>query len=437
MFYAVLDILASFIEIYILFRIFGLFIEKRINNRLYNYSLFILCIIMTLFITYLNSISLYSYVTLTIWIFTATLFGFIIHKCNIIKICSISSLYIVIISSFDAFFLIFVEYVLKVPDFVYAVTNGNCPERVITLVVSKLSLVFVYLFIKSKKYKISISIFTSVILIISSVFGFASMQYLVANFFSDEQGNVQTVILVAFAFMALFFISTLLILNSHEKIKHKASENELIEAKLKLSEERNNRVIQIYREIAKLSHDHNNQMKVIYRLLNDDKLIAAKEYLSQFVNTQPRESVFFTGIHSIDAVLGEKNRYAIDNNISIDFDISITSISGIREIDICTILLNLLDNAIEACLKISDPSNKTIKVIIKNVNSMVFIKIENPDIPKTVHEGNSIFIKTSKADKEKHGFGLLIVDSVAKKYNGSLLTKNENGFFSSSLLLSN
>ncbi len=437
MFYAVIEIIASFLEIYFLFGLFGIFFKKRINSRFYFFCNLILCIILTLIITYLNSIILYSYSTLAIWIILVTLAGFLMYKNNPVRICSIASLYIVIISSFDFLFLVFVEYVLKAPDFVYSVLHGNCIERVITLAVSKLALALAYFFIKSKKYEVSISFFTSVLLIIFSLFSFASMQYLIKIFFSNLQENVQTVILVAFAFMSLFFISILLILNSHEKIRHKAFENGLIESKLKLTEERNNRIIETYREIAKLSHDYNNQMKVIYQLLVDGKTNAARDYLSEIVNAYTPKSLSFTGIHSIDAVLSEKNRVSKDNNITIVFDVSITSISGIREIDICTILLNLLDNAIEACLKISDSSNKTIKVIIKNVNSMVFIKIENPVITKTVPIGKSYFIKTSKENKEKHGFGLLIVDSVAKKYNGSLLIKNENGVFSSSLLLSN
>lgn len=437
MFYTVIEIIASFLEIYFLFGLFGMFFKKRINSRFYFSCILTLCIILTLIITYLNTIILYSYSTLAIWIISVTLAGFLMYKNNPVRICSIASLYIVIISSFDALFLIFVEYVLRAPNFVYAVTNGNCPERVVALVIFKLSLSFAYLFIKSKKYKLSISIFTSLILLISSFLGFASMQYLVANFFSDKQGNVQTVILVAFAFMSLFYISILLILNSHEKIRHKALENGLIESKLKLTEERNNRIIENYREIAKLSHDYNNQMKVIYQLLVNGQTNAARDYLSEIVNTNTHKSLSITGIHAIDAVLSEKNRYSKANNISIVFDVAITSIHGIKEIDICTILLNLLDNAIEACLRINESNNRVIKVIIKSVNSMVFIKIENPVIAEAVPTGKSFFIKTSKENEEKHGFGLLIVDSVAKKYNGSLLIKKENGVFSSSLLLSN
>ena len=434
MFYPVIEMMATFLELFFMFCIGGLFFEKRIKSKWYNLILIVLCLLDTFLITYLNNIVLYSYITLAVSVSLGALIIIALHKCNLIQSCCLAVLYLVTISAMDFLFLIFVEYVLDAPKFVLAVLTGNCAERVITLVVSKAILFIGFIVIKIKKWKISFSMLTSLILILFGVLGFLSMQYLVEKFLFSEHSETQEIVFITFAFMALFFLSVILILNGNEKIKREAKEKEFIETELKITKKKNENIIETYREIAKVSHDFKNQMRVTVSMLNNGKVSDAREFLSGIVESSVYRTKEYTGISSIDTILSEKARVAAEKAINFEYDVSLSSIGNIDPTDICTVLLNLIDNAVEACMKTDSKQERRIKLILKNVNSMVLVKTENSvDNDEVIETLNDL--KTTKEDKHIHGFGLKIVKSVSEKYHGSLAVKQENKMFFSTVLL--
>jgi signal transduction histidine kinase len=343
----------------------------------------------------------------------------------------------VIISSFDILFLIFVEYVLKSPDFVTAVLGGKCLERLITLIISKGSLVLIFFIIRKKKWKVSISITTALLLILFAVVSFYSMQYLIEMFFLSEYEKTQEIIFIAFAFMSLFFMSVILVLNGQEKMKRKVKEKEHIESELRITQERNQELIETYGEIAKVSHDFKNQMRVTLLMLKEGNVTEAQSYLSRIVEIAATSTMAYTGISSIDTVLSEKVRVASENDIEIELDISISSLCGLDSIDVCTIMLNLFDNAIEACLKIRDESHRKIKFVLKNINSMLFLKISNSVSGNNISPKHYSVMNTTKKDKTLHGFGMKIINSLVEKYSGSLNINSENNSFTVTILLCN
>ena len=434
-FYSFIEIVASFLEQLFLLCLGGLFYERRIKSKFYWAWIFIISIVFTCFVTYLNNISIYSYATLAIGILLFVLALVSFNRCNVIQACCLSVLYMVIISSFDFLFLIFVEFVLKSPDFVMAVLGGKCLERLITLIISKGTLAIAFFTIKKKKWKVSIPITTALVLIVFAVVSFYSMQYLIEKFFLSEYEKTQEIILIAFAFMSLFFMSVILVLNGQEKMKRKVKENEHIESELRITQERNQELIETYGEIAKISHDFKNQMRVTLLMLKNGDLSEAQSYLSGIVDSASTSTLNYTGISSIDTVLSEKVRVATENDIKTELDINLSSLCGVDSIDVCTIMLNLIDNAVEACLKISDKSKRQIKIVLRNVNSMIFLKITNSVVEDSVLSDHNSVMKTTKKNKAFHGFGLKIVNSLVEKYNGSFMRENVNNSFVVTILL--
>ena len=162
--------------------------------------------------------------------------------------------------------------------------------------------------------------------------------------------------------MTLFFLSILIILNSQEKVRQKANEKKTLERELRITKEHNVGIIETYREIAKVSHDYKNQMLVTVLMLKNGKVTEACNYLSGIVESSIYKIVEYTGISSIDTVLSEKKRAATEKDICMELDISLSSLCDIDHTDICIILLNLIDNAIEACLKIENEQDKKIRI---------------------------------------------------------------------------
>jgi sensor histidine kinase regulating citrate/malate metabolism len=94
---------------------------------------------------------------------------------------------------------------------------------------------------------------------------------------------------------------------------------------------------------------------------------------------------------------------------------------------LCAILGNLLDNALEASIKIPDYRLRTIQLKIRRINQMLVIKVENHFTEIPVKENG--YLKTLKAGNRLHGWGLKSAQAAAEKYDGMLRTSYEGGIF--------
>lgn len=127
-----------------------------------------------------------------------------------------------------------------------------------------------------------------------------------------------------------------------------------------------------------------------------------------------------------NTVLVMKKEVARKKQIDMRVGASFPENSNMERIDICSVLCNLLDNAIEACERISnDAIPKNIEVKIKEAAGYVVIKVENSkEGMLTKHAGR---ILTSKKNKKIHGYGLKLIQEIAKKYHGKVeITEEEN-----------
>ena len=121
-----------------------------------------------------------------------------------------------------------------------------------------------------------------------------------------------------------------------------------------------------------------------------------------------------TGFLPIDALVSNSLNISEANNITFKSDIKIEKERiCIERYDLCVALGNLLDNAVEACKKVSNPDDRIISVsIVTGDNSMV-IHIEN-----SAERMKEIDFKTDKKDKLLHGYGISNVTAISEKYGG-------------------
>ena len=135
---------------------------------------------------------------------------------------------------------------------------------------------------------------------------------------------------------------------------------------------------------------------------------------------------FDTGNGIVDAILADKQSRAKTNNIKIIFSGSVPP-NSIAPTDLCIIFGNTLDNAIEACEKISDDIERIIFVTCRCNSGFVFIDITNPVAEDVVING--INVETSKLDKASHGYGLYSLNKTVKKLDGEVKLSCENKIF--------
>ncbi|MBR0509689.1 MAG: sensor histidine kinase [Clostridia bacterium] len=174
-------------------------------------------------------------------------------------------------------------------------------------------------------------------------------------------------------------------------------------------------------------HDYKNHLIVIDAYLENGDLKGAKSYLDG-VATLSAEGMrrVSTGNFAADAVLNYKFAYADRQGIRTRFEGHIPE-KGIRDEDLCTILANLLDNAIEACEALE--GERAVEVEAVCGKGSFLLSVTNSVFGAVPAVKDGALPQTAKADKKNHGYGLKNVRKTARKYNGALtLETTENTF---------
>lgn len=139
--------------------------------------------------------------------------------------------------------------------------------------------------------------------------------------------------------------------------------------------------------------------------------------------------------HSIiNAILNTKLSFAKSQGIkTLCSSVKQIHAEKIEEIDLCHLIGNMMDNAIEAALKISSEKTKYVEVSITERNAMILITVRNSYEDVLIDEG----LSTSKDNKANHGFGVKTIRKIAKKYQGSADFYTEGDLFCCSVMLQN
>jgi len=213
---------------------------------------------------------------------------------------------------------------------------------------------------------------------------------------------------------------------------HEKSQSELMQQRLELQLNNVEHSIGMVEQIRRDKHEMKNVYFYIQSLIKSGEL----EELEQFVDTKlvpryDRLEEFDTGNQFLDYLLTQKINEARDLSIQTYADILIPSNLPIESSDLSGLLLNLLDNAIDASKK--ETSGKDIHIIMRVVKSYLSIQVKNK-VSEDVLKKNP-HLKTSKDSAEKHGYGLKIVRSIVQKYNGILDIHMQAGYFCVNILL--
>ena len=135
----------------------------------------------------------------------------------------------------------------------------------------------------------------------------------------------------------------------------------------------------------------------------------------------------------MNSLLNIKKNTADEYNIKIEFS-GILPDKGIESKDMCILVGNLIDNAIEASMKLPKEELKTVFVTGNVKNNMMLLTVTNPVLQSEIKKENGIF-RTTKKDTASHGIGLKNVKNTVKKYGGELILKNDSDTFTAELLL--
>lgn len=235
-----------------------------------------------------------------------------------------------------------------------------------------------------------------------------------------------TMILFCYTFLLFFIIDQLIFSN------YNLTQSQLMQERLQMQGIYYQDMEAYNQNMSRYKHDMMNHLNSIYGMLEKGDIEETKKYLLSFTaNLQSVKPVINTGNSVIDVILNSKVDLAKKNNISCHNNIVVPPDIDIDSVDLSIILSNLLDNAIEANLKIS--SQRFIDTNIHIYKNSLFISVKN-SFNGQIKTLNSTFISTKK-NAENHGLGLKNVEFVVHKYNGTLTTEYDQHIFTLSIML--
>ena len=167
-----------------------------------------------------------------------------------------------------------------------------------------------------------------------------------------------------------------------------------------------------------LRHDMKNHLNIVSTLLKQREYENADKYLDELnENFAPSTKVYCPN-STINAVLNVKEQVAANHGISCEFQIDLPKTLPLDDVDLCSLLSNTLDNAVEASVKIPEPARRFITLKTRCKNGYFSYEIENSKTNEIIKNGGKY--ETDKSDKTLHGIGLSNVRRIVEKYGGDM-----------------
>lgn len=177
-------------------------------------------------------------------------------------------------------------------------------------------------------------------------------------------------------------------------------------------------------ETIKFRHDWKNHMLLLQEMLDKKEFENAENYFRELTATNTA-SVYkvATGSELADMIISTKMELMEENHIIVKCRGDLSGLHFMKPLDLCILLSNLLDNAIEANLKVE--GERYIRIATKATPQLRSLEICNSMEGALQKEKKQIV--TSKEDKKNHGIGLHNVEEVIEKYKGTHYITAEDG----------
>lgn len=181
-------------------------------------------------------------------------------------------------------------------------------------------------------------------------------------------------------------------------------------------------------KMRKFRHDMNSHMNMLKYYCESKQYEVLTDYLSNMTQESAVYDVtVYTRNSSVDAVIAPLALIAQEKNIEMEWKGILPEQTKVALYDLCTIVSNLLKNAIEACEEIAEEKEKKIEIRVGSYNNQIYLSFRNT-VEKNIMVEKQRLV-TSKRDKDNHGIGSQNVKEAVQKYDGTIIYKCEDGWF--------
>ena len=188
----------------------------------------------------------------------------------------------------------------------------------------------------------------------------------------------------------------------------------------------------IYLTMRGWRHDYHNHMQKIRAHLGMGQMEEACRYIDEMA--EGLEDIGFhykSGNTNVDAILNSKLSLAEKSQIAIKCDANVPQKLSISSVDLCVVLGNLVDNALEACEKIEKAEKRFLRIYLCVMKDQLYISVSN-GTKELERKLDKEYITNKRGN---HGYGLKRIDDIVEKYQGYINRQNEPGVFATEILL--
>ena len=187
-----------------------------------------------------------------------------------------------------------------------------------------------------------------------------------------------------------------------------------------------------------IKHDISNHLETLTLLIKSNEYEKATDYINIITSELSiNHKLVSTGNIPVDCIISNKYALANNNDITFNYTIHLPKKLPVDDVSICSLLGNILDNAIESCEKVSPSIERFITLTIRPFNNMLLISITNSSIGDYKLSKSGIFLTTKKEESNSpyHGIGMKQIRRIVKEHKGFIRISPEPDSFTLEIML--
>lgn len=438
-FFRFLELFATFTEGLIVLSVSSSMCERKHKSGKHNIFILMFTVIYTALITYMNTLEAFSFATITVAVLYSFAVLFVISSGKLLLKAASTMITWFFMQALDytmIYSLIMIMgKTLILSEGFELIMNPGVP-RTSLLFINKISQVAIFLFFRKLYPKLkSLDKKNLFILLLLSIVSFVIMQGLTALILTDSIITIQITVVFSFIFIVLSLVSIIAAVFINSKYQKEKRESELMMLSNTMMEKNFSELQNSQNAIRQQVHDFKNHIRTINGMIDSD--ISAKKYIEDLLSVSYSQAQHcHCGNDVIDSIINCKTADAKAQNIPFEHRINLIYPLHISSFDICAILANQIDNALEACAKIPNAAERFVKVEIWQKENFVFFKVTNTVLKNPFNKKHELI--TTKTDKQGlHGFGIKNIAKTVSSYGGTLKNYYTDGKFISISMVPN
>ena len=237
---------------------------------------------------------------------------------------------------------------------------------------------------------------------------------------------------VAVILSAFFVVYLLIYYLYHVLVKeYRASAAlEAMQAKLEQDLEFYRRSDAMAQEYRSLRHELKNHIALMENLLQAGDYEKLEQYFRDYAGKiTPKLAEFHCPNPVVSSVISHQMNTALAAGVTLDVIAAVPDTLGIADDDLCSVLSNMLDNGVEACIR---AGKDLVRATLHTDKGCLFITVANPVSEDVLRENPDLH---STKENPSHGFGIPIIRRITEKYDGFVTFHVQDGWFTADAMM--